>query len=73
MHAIQSLHQLATSLRLPATWLKREALAGRLPCLRVGRSMRFNVASVEQALAQRAATERILSAHQVPSEPVLSD
>ena len=48
---------LARVLRIPATWLKSEALAGRLPCLRVGRRMLFNRDAVEVALLERAAKE----------------
>jgi hypothetical protein len=50
-----SLSRLATELRLPRKWLRREALAGRLPCLRVGRRLLFTTAAVEQVLAERAA------------------
>ncbi len=55
MPALVSLNRLAAELRLPWSWLKQEAQAGRLPCLRVGRRLFFNVAAVEQALADRAA------------------
>jgi excisionase family DNA binding protein len=46
--------QLALALKLPRDWLKSEALAGRIPCLRVGRQLRFNLEAVEKALAERA-------------------
>jgi hypothetical protein len=40
---------------LPRNWLKQEAQAGRLPCLRVGRRLLFVAAAVEETLAKRAA------------------
>lgn len=52
-----TLHDLAEILHLPAVWLKDEALAGRIPALRVGRRLRFNAGAVEQALAERAACD----------------
>jgi hypothetical protein len=55
MPVLVSLNRLAAELHLPRNWLKQEAQAGRLPCLRVGRRLLFNVAAVEQVLADRAA------------------
>ena len=49
---------LSRRVRLPAAWLKSQAAAGRLPCLRVGRKVRFNVAAVEKTLAEMAAERR---------------
>jgi excisionase family DNA binding protein len=57
MTVLLSLFQLAERTRLPQRWLRQEALEGRLPCLRVGRMLRFNLAAVEEALARRAASE----------------
>jgi hypothetical protein len=39
-------------------WLRQEALAGRIPCLRVGRKLLFNAEAVKAALYERAATAR---------------
>ena len=36
----------------------QEAVAGPLPCLRVGRKLLFSLEAVEAHLARRAATER---------------
>jgi hypothetical protein len=47
---------LSVALGLPRAWLKAEALAGRLPCLRVGRNtLLFDPDAVRAALARRAA------------------
>jgi hypothetical protein len=51
-----TLHRLSTHLRLPRDWLRSEADAGRLPCLRVGRKLLFNLHAVERVLAERAAS-----------------
>jgi excisionase family DNA binding protein len=56
-----TLHQMAARLRLPRVWLREEALAGRLPCMRVGRKLLFNLSTVERILAERAATNREVS------------
>ena len=50
-----ALRPLAKALGVPASWLRAEALAGRIPSLRVGRRLRFNAQAVEQALLRRAA------------------
>jgi hypothetical protein len=50
-----NLHGLTRELRLPREWLRSEADAGRIPCLRVGRRMLFCVQAVRTALARRAA------------------
>ena len=53
-----SLNQLARTLRVNRDWLRSEALAGRIPCLRAGRRLLFNLAAVREELAQRAAKNR---------------
>jgi hypothetical protein len=45
--------ELARATRLPAAWLRREADAGRLPCIRAGRRRMFDLAAVLKALADR--------------------
>lgn len=47
---------LARDLNLPSAWLRDEALAGRIPCLRVGRTLLFNLDAVRKALDERAAS-----------------
>ena len=49
-----NVHGLAERLNLPAAWLQAEAREGRLPVLRIGRRLRFNVEAVEQALLEQA-------------------
>ncbi|MFM9958854.1 MAG: helix-turn-helix transcriptional regulator [Phycisphaerales bacterium] len=51
------LNELARHTHLPAAWLRREAKAGRIPCIRAGRMLRFDVAEVVKSLAERQAAE----------------
>ncbi|MBN1514322.1 MAG: hypothetical protein JXB13_20065 [Phycisphaerae bacterium] len=54
---LMNLAMLARRLRrfgLPTAWLKAEAEAGRLPCLRAGQRMLFDSEAVEAALLNRA-------------------
>lgn len=41
--------------RIPATWLRTECAAGRLPHLRAGSQLLFDLVAVERVLAERAA------------------
>jgi len=50
-----SLPDLADALKLPESWLKAEADAGRIPHLRIDKRYRFNRDAVVAVLAQRAA------------------
>lgn len=50
-----SLPALADALKLPESWIKAEADAGRIPHLRIGKRYRFNRQAVEAALAHAAA------------------
>ena len=59
MKNLLTLYQIAEQTGLPQRWLRQEALNGRLPCLCVGRMLRFNLAAVEEALARRATAESI--------------
>jgi hypothetical protein len=56
VRSLVNLNGLSAHLRLPTRWLRQEARAGRLPCLRVGRKLLFDLGAVERALAERAAT-----------------
>lgn len=48
-----TVHELAEQTGLPAAWLRREADAGRLPCIRAGRLRVFDFKAVMKALAER--------------------
>lgn len=48
-----TLNQLSERTGLPAAWLRREADAARLPCIRAGRLRMFDLAAVLKALAER--------------------
>jgi len=52
-----SLNDLARRTGLPRGWLRAEALAGRLPNLRVGRRLVFDYRAVLTALASRHGQE----------------
>lgn len=45
---------LARRLGVPASWLRREADAGRLPCVRAGSQRLFDSELVERVLLERA-------------------
>jgi hypothetical protein len=48
------LNQTARLLFVPASWLRAEADAGRVPCLRAGSAYLFDVETVERLLLDRA-------------------
>lgn len=55
-----NLRELARHFRrfgLTSQWLRKEAEAGRIPSMRAGRRLLFNVAAVEGALGRRAGGE----------------
>ena len=54
---VVSLRTYARLRQLPHRWLRQEARASRIPCLRVGRAIRVYPPAVDAALAARA-TER---------------
>lgn len=51
----------ARILCVPAKFLKEEAAQGRIPHLRAGKSILFNVARVREVLLRRAAAEGMQS------------
>ena len=53
------LNALAAAVRLPRDWLLVQASAGRIPCLRVGRRLLFNLSAVQAAIADLAASSRL--------------
>lgn len=52
-----TLRMLARHLRVTAAWLRAEAEAGRIPCLRAGRRLLFNPEAVKRVLLKRAADQ----------------
>jgi hypothetical protein len=48
-----TLNRLSERTGLPTAWLRREADAGHLPCIRAGRLRMFDLAAVLKALAER--------------------
>jgi len=50
-----SLDALSVTLGLPRTYLRAEAKAERIPCLRIGRRLLFDADAVRKTLAARAA------------------
>jgi len=53
-----TLNQLSERTGLPVAWVKREADAGRLPCIHAGRRRMFDLAAVLKALADRGGVPR---------------
>lgn len=44
--------ELATAFRIPKSWVDQAARDGRIPCVRVGRRVRFRRSEVEPALTK---------------------
>ena len=55
-HTLLPLGPMARQLRVTARWLRAEAEAGRVPCLKAEKRYLFAPAIVERVLAERAAT-----------------
>jgi hypothetical protein len=53
--SLLSVRAVAKHFGVTATWLKAEADAGRVPCLRAGKRYLFNTPAVEAVLFERAA------------------
>ena len=50
---------LSRELRLPSKWLKQQAVAGAIPCLRVGRRFLFSLPAVEKAIVFLAEKQEV--------------
>jgi hypothetical protein len=50
------LYPAADHFQVDDRWLRAQALAGRVPCLKVGRRFLFSVEALGRALAEMAAT-----------------
>ena len=55
------LGQMARRVRVTAGWLRAEADAGRVPCLRAGTRYLFAPDAVERLLSERAAIEKAVA------------
>jgi excisionase family DNA binding protein len=55
MSELLSLARMARRLGVTQDWLRSEADAGRVPCLKAGKRYLFNAAAVQDALAAKAA------------------
>jgi hypothetical protein len=53
-----SLPRMARRLGVTQDWLRSEADAGRVPCLKAGKRYLFNAAAVAETLATKAAESR---------------
>jgi len=58
LYTLRMLAQRFRRYGLSAAWLKAEAEAGRLPCLKAGRRVLFDAKAVERALIERAAEQK---------------
>lgn len=66
MPEVLSLYQLAGRLHLSADWLRSEAEAGRLPHLRAGKRLLFNLVAVTKTLASMAEQTPTAQPREVP-------
>lgn len=58
-HALLPVGPMARRLRVKVSWLKSEADAGRVPCLKADTRYLFAPEAVEKVLADRAANETV--------------
>lgn len=58
-----TLSRMARRLGVGVRWLRDEAVAGRIPCIKAGSKFIFEAKAVETEIACRAATERLEVAH----------
>lgn len=55
---LMNLYETANRLQIPAGWLRDAALAGKVPCLRIGkRKLRFEFQATKKAIADLAASK----------------
>ena len=55
------LNRMARRVRVTCAWLRDEADAGRVPCLRAGKRYLFSPEAVERVLADRAAAGKVVA------------
>lgn len=57
------------TLNLPAAFIRREAVAGRIPSIRIGRRFMFDVAAVRRALVAQSERANGGGAKRSPRQP----
>lgn len=55
-----TLSELARCVRVPVSWIRTEAAAGRLPHLKAGKQLLFDLDTVRRILRERAAEEGVV-------------
>ncbi len=68
MDELLSLPRMARRVPVTQQWLRDQADAGNVPCLKAGTRYLFNPAAVQAALATKAADSRISAAEEVHGE-----
>ena len=58
MAELLSLVRMARRLGVTQDWLREQADAGKVPCLRAGKRYLFNAVAVQEALAVQAAKQK---------------
>ncbi len=58
MSDLLSLPRMARRLSVSQKWLRDQAAAGKIPCLKAGKRYLFNSVAVQEALAAKAARTR---------------
>jgi len=68
MSELLSLSRLARRLGITQQWLREQADAGKIPCLKAGNRHLFNPVAVEETLASKAAQTRIARPEESPTQ-----
>lgn len=63
MSELLTLARMARRLGVSQQWLRDQADAGKVPCLRAGKRYLFNAVAVQKAIANQAASTRQGVAH----------
>ncbi len=61
IEGLRGLRDAATEIGVPITWLRKEAREGRVPCLKAGRRILFDLPTLAESLRQRAAGKAVAS------------
>lgn len=63
-----SLHTLSQQLGLSAAWIKAQARVGKIPSLRMGRRLMFNLQDVQDALIEQTKANTVMAVKGVERE-----